>query len=112
MKPPNPFDTPDEVANVLRPLGHRHSRAVCHYFRFYSTEVASVDDLVQFISEHDERATDKHAVELRLNRAILPELANAGFIDYDPRRETVQPREPEPVDAWLDHVVEAGEVPL
>lgn len=112
MTPTTSVDTPDELDNVLSTLSHRHSRAVCHYYRFYSAEVASVDDLVQFISEYDERATDKNAVEVRLHHVALPKLADAGFIDYDPRSETVRYREPEPVEMWLDHVVEEGEVPL
>lgn len=102
-------DALDAVLNTLR---HRHSRAVCHYFRYYSTEVASVDDLVRFICGRDEQATDENCVEIRLHHVILPKLADAEFIDYDFRSETVRYREPEVVEAWLDHVVEEGEVPL
>lgn len=102
----------DALDTTLNTLNHRHSRAVCHYFRYHSTEVATVDDLVLFISEHDGQATDENDIAVHLHHATLPKLADAGFVDYDPRSETVRYREPEPVEVWLDHVVEEGEVPI
>jgi hypothetical protein len=71
-----------------------------------------VENLVQFISEHDERARDEYAIKVHLHHVTLPKLADAGFIDYDPRSETVRYRESDPVEMWLNHVVEEGQVPL
>lgn len=112
MEGTNPFDTSDELDKVLSTLSHRHSRAVCHYFRYQSTEVATVDDLVQFIWKHDEQETDENSVEIHLHHSTLPKLADAGFIDYDPRSETIRYQEPDVVEVWLDHVVEEGEIPI
>ena len=108
----NPFDTPDTFDTVLKTLSHRHARVVYHYLRYHPVEVASVDDLVHYVPEHDEQATEEHSVEIHLHHATIPNLADAGVIEYDPRSETVRYREPGPVEAWLDHVVEEGAVPL
>ena len=102
--------SPDEIDTVLSSLTYRHSQAVCNYFRSYSTDSASVDELVQFTLEQGDGDTDEQRVEIYLHHATLPKLVDAGFIDFDPRSKTVRYRDPEFVESWVDHVVEEGGV--
>ena len=97
---------------VLNALSHRHSRGVCAYFRYYSTDEASVHDIVQFILEQSERDHDETNVTVSLYREILPKLRDADYIDYDAWSETVRYRGSEALELWLNHVVEEGEFPV
>lgn len=96
----------DELDEMYSALSNRHNRAVCLYFRTTSTEVSSVDELVDFILERDERSEERIRVEVRLRIATLPNLEEAGFIDYDERSETVRYRGHETLESWLDCIAE------
>ncbi|MFP8957304.1 hypothetical protein ACLI4Y_11280 [Natrialbaceae archaeon A-CW3] len=106
MKSRKSIETPEELGEVLSILSHSHSRTVCYYFRHHTAEVATVDDLVQFIHEQNEHTTNGNRVKIHLHHATLPKLENAGFIDYDPGSETVRYQEPAILEARLEQIVE------
>lgn len=96
----------DELLGVL---ADEHCRTVLHYFRYHSTEVATVDALERFVCEqHGQHAGEAH-VAVYLHHSILPGLADAGLVDYDARSRTARYRSHPIVEVWLNHVSEHGE---
>jgi len=86
------------VPEHLEALTPKHCRAVFQYFEQHTTEAATVTDLAAYISEHDQLDDDETTIAISLHHATLPELADAGLLEYDPRSNTArysgfQPRE-------------------
>ncbi|QLG27919.1 hypothetical protein HUG10_10290 [Halorarum halophilum] len=105
--PPEAVSRADD--ELLGVLADEHCRTVLWYFRYYSTHVATVDALEQFVCEqHGQHAGEAH-VAVYLHHSILPKLANAGLVDYDARSRTARYRVDPNVETWLDHVTEHGE---
>ena len=53
-------------------------------------DVASVEDLGDELIDLDETAGDRRDIAIKLHHVALPKLAEAGFIDYDARTQTVR----------------------
>lgn len=98
----------DETLSVL---AHDDCRAVLHYFRRHSTDVTTVSDLTEFICERQE-TEDRSGIEISLHHSALPRLADAGIVDYDAESNTARYRANSPVEEWLDHLAEHGELPV
>ncbi|MDS0283229.1 hypothetical protein [Haloarcula onubensis] len=94
---------PVELHPMLRAVSRPYAPLVCRYFRRYSTETADVDDLVRFVRDHDERATEPDRVDILLHHVTLPALAAAGALDYS-SGDTVRYLRPDLVEPWLDNV--------
>ncbi|MFC4550499.1 MULTISPECIES: DUF7344 domain-containing protein [Halorussus] len=91
--------------DLLEILGRSRCRCVLHYFRYRSTDVATLDDVATFALGRAEDEEDD--LRVRLHHTTLPRLADAGLVDYDPRSRTVRYRGGNPaVEVWLNHVVE------
>ena len=73
---------------LYRLLATRDRRATLAYFRESSSEVASVSDIADEISDHGE----KEQTVLQLHHSALPRLDAADVIDYDARSKTVRYR--------------------
>lgn len=101
-------ETEDECLNVL---GYEQCRFVLHYFGYHSTEVATIDDLSAFVRDQTQQAEDAPRTRTRLRHVTLPRLADAGVLEYDERSQTARYRGHPTLEAWVNHVVERGEVP-
>lgn len=66
------------------------ARVVLQYFRSNPTDVATVDDLADYICENDDSADAESDVRIRLHHSTLPKLGNAGLLDYDERTNTAR----------------------
>lgn len=84
----SPPDLPPEVAKQLTVFAPLDCALVLQYFHQRSTEVATVDELRDFIC--DQTDTDEQQVSIRLQHATLPKLDDVGLIDYDGRSKAVR----------------------
>jgi len=77
---------------LLSALSNECSRRVVNYFSESADDVASTDELAEYVadrrSEGDPRDADRIAT--RLHHASLPRLADAGVVEYDARTTTVR----------------------
>lgn len=84
------YQSPDSerIDELYDLLANRHRRAVLAYFREASSEVASVSDIAEEISDYggEERA------RLQLHHYALPRLDAADVVEYDARSNTVRYR--------------------
>lgn len=69
-------------------LANRHRRAVLTYFRESSSEVASVRDIAEEISDHG----GEEQARIQLHHYALPRLDAADVVEYDVRSNTVRYR--------------------
>lgn len=83
--PPRQTEGIDEQLRVL--ADHRR-RVIVAYFRRSSTDTATLQELVDVL---DASATDdREDFAMQLHHAILPKLADAGVVAYDPRARRVR----------------------
>lgn len=73
-------------------LSDGHRREVLCHLRSAEDGVATVDDLVEDVLAGDGSADDRERVEVELRHAILPKLAEEGYVEYDARSRTVRYR--------------------
>lgn len=83
----------DEVPSVnplLGTLSHSYRRELIYYFE--SRPQTDADSLATIVSHIDERlsATSRSEVETALHHTHLPKLEERGWIDYDPRAQTIR----------------------
>jgi hypothetical protein len=98
------FPAGDEFLNII---GHTQSWYVCHYFRHFSTDVATVEDLEDFLLEQPPAVAAEKQIGIHLHHVTLPKLAEAGVIEYDARSQTARYRGHPLIEHWLDHVIES-----
>jgi len=67
-----------------------YCQAVFQYFEQQSSETATVTDLAAHISEQHRSDEDATTIAISLHHATLPKLADAGFLEYDPRSNTAR----------------------
>lgn len=86
---------PAEIDDVLRALSHRRRRYVMYYMQDRKT--GSIEELARYVAAVDEDIPiddvsedlrEQYRISLRHND--LPELAEAGLVDYDPRSGDVR----------------------
>lgn len=96
MSGPNPdseFD-PETKDQLLSALSHGYNRCVLAFFRESSETAVSLDELAEYVAEQDgSDHSSPDRVAVRLHHAGLPKLADAGVLDYDPRKKTVRCRD-------------------
>lgn len=83
----------DILSVVHDTLASAYRRQVLRYLVAGEGDVASVEDLVDELIDHDETAEDRRRVAVKLRHATLPKLAARAFIEYDERSRTVRYRE-------------------
>lgn len=80
-------------------LTEQRRRYVLYYFNEHETAVATVDDLAAQLStwereweDRTDQPPERHRENLRidLHHVHLPDLADAGLIDYDARSQTAR----------------------
>lgn len=96
-----------DVDEQLTVLADEDCRRVVYYFRRRPVETATLEELGRFVRERTDG--DAGRAQVQLHHAVLPKLAEAGLLDYDPRHNEVQYRGRPSVDAWLRRVVEREE---
>lgn len=99
------------LSRVYGALANQRRRYVLYYLRTHAE--AQIDDLAdqivaweQDISVTDVSAEDSDRVQTKLVHSHLPKLEDYGFVDYDPRTDTVCYTYP---PSLLDQVVELAE---
>ncbi|WP_458210513.1 DUF7344 domain-containing protein [Haladaptatus sp. NG-SE-30] len=85
--PPTEYDTLTTVCDVL---ASAYRRQALRYLLAGDDDVASVEDLVDELIDHDETADDRRRIAIKLHHVALPKLAAAGFIEYDARTQTAR----------------------
>lgn len=95
---------------LLKLLAHPQRRTLLHYLRQNGAEPVPVNELVTVLKPDDvDPATDegqrqRRQVLLSLQHVHLPQLADAGALDYDSRAETVHYTPVDRVEALLQFV--------
>lgn len=95
-----------ELDTLFSALANEPRRTVLRYFRSTDADVATVDELVDYMHSQDSVTGDRDRLRLRLHHATLPHLAALGFVDYDPRSNTVRGRTTKRLERVLDAVRE------
>jgi len=101
---------PEELDRVFRVLANQECRLVLSYFRKYSTEQATVSDLVEFILKKNRIERNSEQVETTLYHSTLPRMAEVEVIDYDVRSKSIQYHGHWALEPWLNQMVECEEV--
>lgn len=79
---------PERRADALDVLSDQNRRSVLSYLQESSSDVATLEDLVDHISTREVR--DDRQLAITLHHVTLPKLAEAGLVEYDPRSNTVR----------------------
>lgn len=90
------------IDDAYRLLANRHRRATLAFFADSSSDVASLDEIAEGISEHggEERA------RIHLHHYALPRLDDADVVEYDARSNTVRYRGHPDLDVVKESIVE------
>lgn len=77
---------------LVSALSNEDDRRVLNYFQESSEDVASLDELAEYVARRktggDPRSPER--IALHLHHIGLPKLADTGLLDYDPRSKTVR----------------------
>lgn len=92
---------PGTVDELLSILANQHCRATLAYFQDIE-DVASVSTLADEINKQDHGGAEQ--VAHQLHHSVLPRLADAGAIDYDPRSKTARYRGHAELESLLDGI--------
>lgn len=79
---------PSKVDDHLTVLADQTRRAILYHFRDASAEVAALDDLVSYLLERN--GGDAERITTRLHHSTLPQLADAGVLEYQRSAGTVR----------------------
>lgn len=66
--------------------------------------VASLSELADYVTSRSPTVETRQQAAIRLHHVVLPQLEDAGLVEYDPRSETVRYYEDPTVEALLDDV--------
>ncbi|PSP56330.1 hypothetical protein BRC82_02225 [Halobacteriales archaeon QS_1_67_19] len=100
--------TSEAVNEQLNVLLDVQCCVVLYYFARHSTEVATIDDLGEFIRDQNQQEGDVTHIETRLHHVTLPKLADVGVLEYDARSNTARYRGHPTVEKWVTHLDEQG----
>lgn len=92
----------DQLDAAFSTLADEHHRHVLRYFLQTDDDVASLEDLVDHVLARADSAGDWERLACRFHHATLPKLDDAGFVEYDPRNNTVRYRPDSVVERLLD----------
>ncbi|MFH5844409.1 hypothetical protein [Haladaptatus sp. CMAA 1909] len=103
--PSNPSQRKDGSASadpsldtIFDILSHSYRRQILFFLSRTEDDLATVADLVTYISEHESgdetstRRTRGDAVSIALHHNHLPKLEDAGMVEFDTRSETIRYR--------------------
>ncbi|WP_290813339.1 hypothetical protein [Halovivax sp.] len=78
-------------------VANERRQCVLRYFRESPAEIASVEDLAEYVlgRHRDGDPRRREAVRISLHHVDLPKLDAVGALDYDPRSSTVRCATPE-----------------
>lgn len=96
---------PDRTDELYHALADEKQRIVFRYFLQTGADSATVADLVAFAKREGVEATRKR-LEVRFHHAVLPHLSESGFVEYDPRSNTVRYRDRPQLEAILSKLVD------
>ncbi|MFC7232739.1 hypothetical protein ACFQMM_17770 [Saliphagus sp. GCM10025308] len=88
------FD-PETIDDLQSILSNGYTRGVVDYFHRCTDDVASLDDLADYIvdGQFDCAAESSRDAEIYLHHAGLPKLADVGLLEYDERSNHVRRRD-------------------
>lgn len=89
---PSPQSGSERVHDVVALLSDEEYRHVIRYFRRESESVTDIDALVEYSVRLSDENVDRDSRAIALHHVVLPKLATAGVLDYDPRHNTVRYR--------------------
>lgn len=78
---------------LLGELRHRYRRQVLTFFDEAERDVAHIDELVEHLSVQNDEPSDPEHLTVALHHEVLPALADAGLLEYDPETNTARYRE-------------------
>lgn len=81
----------DLIDTLLSVLADERRRIVLSYLMSSEDDIATVDELVEYTTNAVSTEETK-PLEVTFHHAILPHLAEAGYIEYDPRSQIVRYR--------------------
>ena len=102
--PPTDSQTLNDVHDALS-TGLR--RQVVQYLVNAEDDVASVEELADYLDDQADTPTDRERIHLRLHHMALPTLAAKGFIAFDERNDMVRYREHPVLERELERTVES-----
>lgn len=94
----NPVDT------AFRLLADETRRYALLFLAATPDGVASLSELADGVAVRSPAVEDREGARIRLHHVALPQLADAGMIDYDPRSETVRYYGGPALEALLDSI--------
>lgn len=95
------------LSDALDALACVNRRYVLHYLQTQPNDVATVEDLTDYILAHDREADDSNHVRITLHHQDLPNLDDAGLIDYDARSNTVRYRGDSTTEDLLEYLCDS-----
>lgn len=95
------------LSDALDALACENRRYALHYFQTRKDDLATVEDLTDYILAHDCEADDSRHVRIALHHQDLPNLDDAGLIDYDARSNTVRYRGDSTTEGLLDYLCDS-----
>lgn len=111
--------TTQNAVPKMNPTSRRRTNPVDAAFRLLADEtrrdalallsttpdgVASLSELADAVTARSPAAEDREQASIRLHHVVLPQLADAGVVDYDPRSETVRYYGEPALEALLDSI--------
>lgn len=96
------------LSDACQLLSNRYRREVLSYLRTKETDVAELDELVEYLDEETDEATASGQVRLSLLHKHIPKLAESGVIEYDHRSADVRYRDGTNLEALLAVVPRDG----
>jgi hypothetical protein len=98
-----------DLDDILEVLGSSYRRGILYELEDAETDAVLFDELVDSVAEYP-AATDQEEVTAILHHAHLPKLDDIGWIEYEPRSETVRYR-PEAVPTEILSFLRTAESP-
>ena len=81
-------EQPHSLDSLFKLLSDHHRRLLLQYFLHQETATATLDDLVRYISQHDDETTDEH-IRLQLTHTHLPMFIDYGVLEKEQQDKTV-----------------------
>jgi hypothetical protein len=92
---------PGDADQLLTALADRTSREVLAYLTASPTETATVEELVDVVTDRDDGSSCEERAEVVLHHSTLPKLAATDVLDYDADDRTVRYRGDPALEAML-----------
>lgn len=96
---------------VFEVLAHEHRRYVLYCLLDGDQDVASLDELVDYVATHDPNVRDpvsesaRERLATELDVVHLPKLEDLGTVEYDRRSEAVRYDRVPSLEEWAEHAM-------